>query len=155
MFVEGMSGAQVAAVLEVSTKSVYAWRRAWPAGGEDALVSRGTPGPAPVLSERLVRKLIAKLDEGPAAAGWVEDQRWTLARVCTLIGRMFHVSVSITTGWQILHRAGYSPQQPIARAAERDEAAIEHWRRHRWPAVKESRADWARGSASSMSPDCR
>lgn len=155
MFADGMSGAQVASVLEVSTKSAYAWRRAWQIGGEDALVSKGAPGPAPVLSDRLVQKLIAKLDEGPAAAGWVEDQRWTLARVCTLIGRMFHITVSITTAWQILHRAGYSPQQPIQRAAERDEAAIEHWRRHQWPAVKESRAGWARGSASSTSPDCR
>ncbi len=32
MFADGMSGAQVAAELEVSTKSAYAWRRAWTAG---------------------------------------------------------------------------------------------------------------------------
>jgi hypothetical protein len=37
---------------------------------------------------------------------------------------------------EILRRAGYRPQQPIQRAAERDEPAIEHWRRHQWPAVK-------------------
>lgn len=29
MFADGMSGAQVAAALEISTKSAYAWRRAW------------------------------------------------------------------------------------------------------------------------------
>ena len=155
MFADGMSGAQVAAVLEVSTKSAYAWRRAWTAGGDKALASKGAPGPAPVLSEALVEKLIVKLNEGPAAAGWDEDQRWTLARVCTLIGRMFHVTVSITTAWEVLRRAGFTPQQPIQRAAERDEPAIEHWRRHQWPAVKESRAGWVRGSVSSTSPDCR
>jgi transposase len=155
MFGDGMSGVQVAAALEISTKSAYAWRRAWTAGGEQALASKGAPGPDPVLSERLVRKLIATLGEGPAAAGWAEDQRWTLARIRTLIGRMFHVSVSIATVSQILHRAGFSPQQPIQRAAERDETTIEHWRRYQWPAVKESRAGWARGSVSSTSPDCR
>jgi transposase len=117
MFADGMTGAQVAAALEVSTKSAYAWRRPWKAGGENALAAKGTPGPDPVLSEQLVQKLIVKLNEGPAVAGWAEDQRWTLVRVCTLIGRMFHVTVSITTAWQILHRAGFSPQQPIARAA--------------------------------------
>ena len=137
MFADGMSGAQVAAELEVSTKSAYAWR------------------PAPVLSEALVQKLIVKLNEGPAAAGWDEDQRWTLARVRTLIGRMFHVTVSITTAWEVLRRAGFTPQQPIQRAVERDEPAIDHWRRHQWPAVKESRAGWVRGSVSSTSPDCR
>jgi transposase len=73
MFADGMSGTQVAAELEISTKSAYAWRRAWKAGGENALASKGTPGPDPVLSEQLVQKLIVKLNEGPAAAGWAED----------------------------------------------------------------------------------
>jgi transposase len=155
MFADGMSGVQVAVELEISTKSAYAWRRAWTAGGERALASKGTPGPDPVLSPELVRKLIAKLNEGPAAAGWSEDQRWTLARVRTLIGRMFHITLSISTVAEVLHRAGFSPQQPIARAAERDEQAIEHWRRYQWPAVKGSRAGWARGSVSSTSPGCR
>jgi putative transposase len=155
MFCDGMTGAQVAAELEISTKSAYAWRRSWIAGGEHALASKGTPGPDPVLSPELVRKLVAKLDEGPAASGWDEDQRWTLARVRTVIGRMFHLTLAISTVAVILHRAGFSPQQPIQRAAERDEPAIEHWRRHQWPAVKGSRAGWARGSASSTSPDCR
>lgn len=155
MFAEGMSGAQVAAELEVSTKSAYAWRRAWIVGGEQALASKGIPGPAPALSPELVGKLIAKLEQGPAAAGWDEDQRWTLARVQTLIGRMFHRTLAISTVAEVLHRAGYSPQQPIARAAERDEQAIEHWRRYQWPAVKGSRAGWVRGSASPTSPDCR
>jgi putative transposase len=155
MFADGMSAVQVAAELEVSTKSAYAWRRVWVAGGEQALESKGAPGPDPRLSDAQVQRLLAVLLQGPAAVGWVEDQRWTLARVCTLIGRMFHVRVSITTAWQVLHRSGFTPQQPIARAAERDEQAIEHWRRHQWPAVKGARAGWARGSASPTSPASR
>jgi transposase len=50
---------------------------------------------------------------------------------------MFHVTLAISTVAEILHRAGFSPQQPIQRAGERDESAIEHWRRHQWPAVKD------------------
>jgi putative transposase len=155
MFAAGVGAPQVAAELEISTKSAYAWRRAWQAGGEQALASRGAPGPDPVLSESQVQKLIDKLEQGPAAAGWDEDQRWTLARVRTLIGRTLHISVSITTVWETLRRAGYTPQQPIHRAAERDEAAIDHFKRYQWPAVKESRAGWARGSASPTSPASR
>jgi putative transposase len=51
MFAEGMDAREVAAVLEVSTKSAYTWRRAWTTGGEQALASKGAPGPARVLSE--------------------------------------------------------------------------------------------------------
>lgn len=155
MFAAGKSAPQVAAELEISTKSAYAWLRAWKTGGEQALASKGAPGPDPVLSEALVQKLIAKLEQGPAAAGWDEDQRWTLARVRTLIGRMFHITVSIATVWETLRRAGYTPQQPILRAAERDEQAIEHFKRYQWPAAKGSRAGWARGSASPTSPASR
>jgi putative transposase len=155
MFADGMSAVQVAAALEVSTKSAYAWRRAWTAGGEQALASKGAPGPQRRLSDAQVQRLTDALQAGPAAAGWDEDQRWTLARVCTMIGRMFHTTVAISTAWQLLHRAGFTPQQPIAKAVERDEQAIEHWRRHQWPAVKESRAGWARGSASPTNPVSR
>ncbi|MEV0903225.1 winged helix-turn-helix domain-containing protein [Actinoplanes sp. NPDC049802] len=155
MFAAGVSAPQVAAELEISTKSAYAWRRAWKAGGEQALASRGAPGPDPMLSEVQVQKLIDRLEQGPAAAGWDEDQRWTLARVRTLISRMFHVTVSIATVWETLRRAGYTPQQPVHRAAERDEQAIEHFKRYQWPAVKGSRAGWARGSASPTSPASR
>lgn len=152
MFSDGMSAVQVAAALEVSTKSAYARRRAWVAGGEEALASQGAPGPNRRLSEEQVQRLLQVLREGPAAAGWDEEQYWTLARVRTLIGRLFHTTLSVTTVWELLPRAGLSPQQPIVRAAQRDEQAIARWRRYQWPAVKESRAGWARGSVSPTSP---
>jgi transposase len=117
LFADGVSAVQVAAELEVSTKSAYAWRRAWAAEGENALVSKGAPGPQRRLSEPQVARLIEALRAGPAAAGWAEDQRWTLARVCTLIGRMFHTTVALSTAWQLLRRAGFTPQQPIARGS--------------------------------------
>jgi transposase len=68
------------------------------------------------------------LDGGPAVWGWDEDQRWTLARVTTLIGRLFHVRYTLRATWYLLHRIGYNPQVPVHRAAERDEAKIAAWR---------------------------
>ena len=65
MFGDGMRGVQVAAALEISTKSAYAWRRAWAVGGEQALASKGAPGPDPVLSQRLVQKSDHGLGPGP------------------------------------------------------------------------------------------
>ena len=98
------------------------------------------PGPDPTLSDPQLAKLKARLELGPADAGYSEDQRWTLARIQTLIGVMFKVRVSLTTTWEAMRRIGYSAQMPTHRAIERDEQAIAHWRRHQWPAVKELRA---------------
>ena len=77
-------------------------------------------------------RLRAALDQGPAAWGWAEDQRWTLARVTTLTGRLFHVSYTLRGTSYLLHRIGYTPQVPVHRAAEHNEAAIATWRDVTW-----------------------
>ncbi|WP_205650736.1 winged helix-turn-helix domain-containing protein [Actinoplanes solisilvae] len=148
LFAAGVPPLAVAQRLEVSTKSAYQWRRAWVAGGAQALVSKGASGPDPKLSEQQLVRLRERLERGPAAAGYGEDQRWTLVRVVALIATLFHLRVSITTAWQAMRRLGYTAQMPIHRAAERDEAAIAAWRRYQWPALKESPPGKTHGSAS-------
>lgn len=151
LFADGLPAVEVARVLEVSTKSAYQWRRAWAAGGVSALVSKGASGPDPTLSDEQLARLKERLEQGPAAAGYGEDQRWTLVRVVALIATMFHLRVGITTAWQAMRRLGYTAQLPIHRAAERDEAAIAHWRRYQWPAVKKSLPERAPGFVSPTS----
>ena len=74
------------------------WHKAWRDGGPEALRSRG-----PVSRERLSpqqwaeqwARLEAELRKGPLAHGFAHDQRWTLGRIKTLIGRLFHVGYMI------------------------------------------------------------
>jgi transposase len=98
------------------------------AGGDAALASAGPGGAACRLSAAQLARLRTELDKGPAAHGWGEDQRWTLARVTTLIGRLFHVRYTLHGRSYLLHRLGFTPQVPVLRAVERDEAAITTWR---------------------------
>jgi putative transposase len=124
MFEQDVSPVEAAQRLRVSTKSAYQWRRRWRAGGEAALASRGPGGAVRRLSPAQLATLRAALDGGPAAWGWSEDQRWTLARVTTLIGRLFHVRYTLRGTSYLLHRIGFTPQVPVHRAVERDEDAI-------------------------------
>ena len=66
------------------------------------------------------------------AHGWDQDQRWTLARAAALAARLFGVSYTLRGMSFLLHRIGYSPQVPVHRAVERDEAAIAEWRAVTW-----------------------
>ncbi len=127
MFAQDADARQVARSLRVSTKSVYQWRRAWRAGGEAALASKGPGGNPCKLDKDQLARLGTALDAGPAAYGW-KDQRWTLARVAALVMRLFGVSYSLRGVSFLLHRLGFSPQVPAHRAAERDEAKIAEWR---------------------------
>ena len=89
LFAQDVAPVEVAARLRVSTKSIYQWRRCWRAGGEAALASTGPGGASCRLSDAQLDRLRTELERGPAEHGWA-DQRWTLARITTLIGRLFH-----------------------------------------------------------------
>jgi transposase len=132
MFAKDADPVQIASSLRVSTKSVYQWRRVWRAGGQEALASRGPGGSPCRLDEAQLEQLRAALEAGPAAHGWAEDQRWTLARAASLAARLFGVSYTLRGMSFLLHRIGYSPQVPVHRAVERDEAAIAEWRAVTW-----------------------
>ncbi|MEU7432506.1 winged helix-turn-helix domain-containing protein [Streptomyces sioyaensis] len=80
--------------------------------------------------------LATELDRAPAAHGWFEDLRWTLARVGTVIARRFHVRVSTAQTRRILHQMGFTVQVPMRRAAERDQDAVATWIRETWPRVE-------------------
>jgi transposase len=60
----------------------------------------------PRLSEAQFVRLERELAKGPAAHGW-EDQRWTLERIKTVIGRRFHVSHTIQGVAKLLRRHGW------------------------------------------------
>ncbi|WP_259464876.1 winged helix-turn-helix domain-containing protein [Streptomyces sp. TLI_171] len=86
----------------------------------------------PKLGARQFVKLERELEKGPLVYGW-EDQRWTLARITTVIGRRFHVSYTVRGVWNLMRRTGWSCQQSVCRAIE---GAVEVWRKQVWPQVK-------------------
>ncbi|WP_250285117.1 helix-turn-helix domain-containing protein, partial [Frankia sp. CiP1_Cm_nod2] len=100
----GWSCGQVAAELRVTERSVERWRKAWRAGGAEALRSTG-PASRCRLDDDQLRALDAELDRGPAAHGWA-DQRWTLARVRELIVGKFGVEYTVPGVWLLLRRRG-------------------------------------------------
>jgi putative transposase len=100
------------------------------------------------LSPQQWDRLEAELKRGPLAHGYAEDQRWTLGRIKTLIGRLFHVSYTVQGVWKLMRRHGWTPQVPVRRAVERDEENIAMWKEEVWQEVKPLRRTWAPTSAS-------
>ena len=72
------------------------------------------------LSGREWDRLEAELKRGPLAHGFSDDQRWTLGRIKTLIGRLFHKGYPIQGVAKLLKRHGWSCQVPVRHAIERD-----------------------------------
>ncbi|MDX3240442.1 winged helix-turn-helix domain-containing protein [Streptomyces sp. ME18-1-4] len=154
-FAAGEKTAVIAKDLRVSVRSVERWRRAWREGGSEALRSAG-PANSPTVTAAQFAVLEEELGKGPPAHGF-DDERWTLARVQTVIRRRLSLSLSLSvaTVWRLLKRHGWSWQAPARRALERDEHAVELWKKEVWPRVKASRRPMGAGSSSRTRPDSR
>ncbi|MFJ3505782.1 transposase [Streptomyces sp. NPDC090135] len=149
-FARGEASSVIAKDLRVSVRSVQRWRQMWDEGGPRALRSQG-PASLPRLSEKQFAQLEAELAKGPAAHGW-EDQRWTLSRVKTVIGRRFHLTYTIQGVRKLLVRNGWSCQVPARRAMERDDDLVAGWVKEVWPCAEGSRRPVEPGSSSRTKP---
>ena len=69
---------------------------------------------------------------------------WTRAAVASLIAREYRIAVSLVTVGRYLRAWGLSPQRPVRRAYERNDAAIARWLKQEYPAIaRQARRDKA------------
>jgi transposase len=138
LFAARVHAAEVARQLGVSRQAASRWRAAWKAGGANALASRGPTGPTPRLSDAQLVEVEQALRKGAVANGFV-GELWTLDRIALVIERLTGVRHHPAWVWAILrHRLGWTVQRPRRHAAERDQAAIDHWVKTDWPRIKKT-----------------
>lgn len=149
LFMEDVTLADIARCVDASVSSVRRWKKAWETGGEAALAAKPHPGPPCRLSADQQEQLCEVLVAGAQASGYDTDL-WTCRRVAAVIQKRFGVSYHFNHVGRVLHALGFSPQKPLRRARERDEEAIERWRREDWPRIKKRDADSKPASCFSM-----
>lgn len=138
---KGLSLSAVAATVGCSVSSVFAWREAFRAEGHEGLNSKPVPGRPSRLNQRQKNALTRMLLKGAQSTGYPTDL-WTTRRVAQLIQSRFGIRYHPNHLWRLLTALGWSCQKPETRARERNEEAIEHWKRHRWPHIKKRRKTW-------------
>ena len=115
--------------------AVSQWLKRVAEGGVEALRNRIRPGPATRLTPEQRADIPELLARGAEAHGFVGDV-WTTARAAAVIEREFGVRYHPAHVSRLLRAIGWSVQQPIRRATQRDEAAIAAWFAERWPTLK-------------------
>lgn len=137
----GVPPAEVARCVGSSVSSIWRWRQAHEEGGPEALAPRCVPGRPPKLRAAQRERLWKILLKGAVASGF-PNEVWTLKRIAVVIFREFGVRLHPGHVWKLLRGAGWSCQVPERRALQRDEKAIAHWKRYKWPAIKKNPATW-------------
>lgn len=138
-----LSYSAIARLLGVSRAAVSQWAAHLDSGGLRALNSRAITGRPARLSEQDGRQLRRLLRRGAAVAGFPTEQ-WTLSRIQQVIEREFQVTYHPCYVSRWLRARGWSVQQPVPRAAERDEELIRAWLAQDWPRIKKSAAAQSR-----------
>jgi transposase len=125
----------IAEALDVSEVSVSRWLADSRDYGPESLRARPAPGVPPRLSPAQRRSIPEFLWHGPEAYGF-HGQVWTRARVAKVIEWEFGVRYHKGHVGRLLRELGWTPQQPMKRAIQRDEAAIRRWRQETWPELR-------------------
>lgn len=135
MLLAGKTPAQAADAVGVARQTVYTWKALLDEGGIEALRAMPTRGRPARLDDKQLQALGRALLQSPTQHGF-GTELWTLKRVGTLIERQYGVKFGQTQIWRILGALGFSVQKPERRAIERDEDAVQTWKRKTWPALK-------------------
>jgi len=139
LYQHGWKQSKIAEALGVSAGAVSQWITRGKDNGPAALSARVASGKRAGLSDEQCQQLVALLEQGATAHGFHGDV-WTRDRLRQMIGKHFAISYGVRHCGRIFKRIGWTRQKPTVRATQRNEEAIETWKRERWPALKKTSA---------------
>ena len=142
---QGWPQRQMAEALGVSAAAISQWLKRARHEGPTALRHRPPPGAPRRLAPEQLGRLPERLQGGPEAYGF-RGQVWTRKRVAAVIRVVFGVVDHPTPVGRLLKALRWSPQTPMRRARQRDEAAMAQGRDDTWPALNKGRKPSARRS---------
>jgi transposase len=147
-----LSQSAVAREVGVHRQSVSRWARELEQSGVRGLRKAKRSGRPAKLTAAQLRDLERALKRGPEALGF-DTGLWTASRVRELIEYRTGVRYHEDHVWRILRKLNWTCQRPAGKALERDEQAIRHWKKYRWPQIKKKRSASGARSSSSTKAD--
>jgi transposase len=134
---QGLTVRTVAERVGCVPSSVVRWTKAVEQHGDRGLESKPQAGGKARLTAQQLQRLRGILVRGPQAWGYA-NELWTLARVADVIERRFKERYHVSHVHRLLRQLGFSAQKPARLARERNDVAVEDFRRRRWVAIKKS-----------------
>jgi transposase len=130
-----LTQAEIARRVGVSRAAVTQWKWCLEERGVRGLRRRIPTGRPSRLRAAQWGRLLRVLRRGALAAGF-ETERWTLRRIAAVVERAFGARYHPRWLGPALRARNWSPQVPVARARERDDALVEAWLKHDWPRIQ-------------------
>ena len=129
---KGWEQTAIAEALGVTAGAVSQWIHTVNEQDVTALLARPHTGRPPELTGAQKNQIPDLLSHGAEAYGF-RGEVWTNARVAQVIEWEWAVRYHPSHVARVLKALKWTPQLPIVRATQRDEAAIARWRSEAWP----------------------
>ena len=138
MHQQGYKQQEIADALGLTQSAVSLIVKRAKAGGVAALRHHKPPSAPARLSAEQKQQLLTELAQGAERHGFHGDV-WTTQRIAQFIAQRFGVKYHRDYIGPLLRQLGWSPQRPVVRASQGDEAAIEQWGETTWPELQKKR----------------
>ena len=135
---KGQSVEQIAAILDVNSRTVYRWWQLYRRGGVKSIRTRrrGRPTGAcrrlTVEQEKQIQRLIR--DKQPDQMK-LPFALWSRIAVQQLIQQLWAMRMPIRTVGEYLKRWGFTPQKPFRRAYEQNPKLVKQWLEEQYPGI--------------------
>jgi transposase len=120
----------------INRTTIYDWLAMYRRGGWGALKAKPVAGRPPKLEGKAMRWIYATVTQKNPLQLKFEFALWTRDMVAELIWKKYQIRLAPNSVGRLLAQLGITCQRPLARATQRDEAAISRWLAEEYPAIK-------------------
>jgi len=132
----GESPEIVIKALGMHRSNIYNWLSLYREGGFDALKSKKAAGPEPKFKGADLKKLYDIITLNSPLNLKFKFALWTRGMIRELIKDKFDIRLSDVSVGRLLHKLGLSPQRPIRKAFQRDDALVRRFQEIAYPEIK-------------------
>jgi transposase len=133
---DGESPEDVARTLRVTPRTMYRWLALYRRGGWNALKAKPLAGRPPKLNGGMLRWLYKTVTQKNPLQLRFQFALWTREMVAELIERKYGIRLARNSVGRLLAQLGITPQKPLYKAMERDEALVQKWLKTEYPKIK-------------------
>ena len=133
---EGESPEVVARTLRITSRSMYRWLARYRGGGWGALKAKPLAGRPPKLDDKKLKWIYNAVTQKNPLQFRFQFALWTREMVARLIKEKYGIRLAANSVGRLLAQLGITPQRPLHRAIEREEALVQKWLKAEYPKIK-------------------
>jgi transposase len=133
---DGESPEDVARTLRVTSRAMYKWLANYRRGGWGALKAKPLAGRPPKLDDKKLKWHYDTVTQKNPLQLKFQFALWTREMVAQLIKTKYGIRLAANSVGRLLAHLGITPQKPLHRAMERDEALVQKWLKAEYPKIR-------------------